>query len=139
MWNGTLTLTNMGVGRIALQVLGSSLPTPAAQVVEWPFGEWEVTGSIPRHTKAIKMVLVAPCLALRIGLVLPNNVDNVTVCGFMSSVWGMIFQRGSTIKVSIELPVANRHRHDVTKQLLKATLNQKKKKKKKKKKHISFL
>ena len=30
---------------------------------------------------------------------------------------------GSTIKVSIELPVATRHRHDMTEKLLKATLN----------------
>ena len=41
----------------------------------------------------------------------------------MSSVWGMIFQWGSTIKVSIELPVATRHRRDMTENLLKATLN----------------
>ena len=36
MWNGTrtLTLTNMGVGRLALQILGSSLPAPVAQVVD---------------------------------------------------------------------------------------------------------
>ena len=41
----------------------------------------------------------------------------------MSSVWGMIRQWGSTIKVSIELPVATRHRRDMTEKLLKATLN----------------
>ena len=35
----------------------------------------------------------------------------------------MILQRGSTIKVSIELPVATRHRRDMTEILLKATLN----------------
>ena len=29
----------------------------------------------------------------------------MTGCGIMSSVWGMMLQRGSTIKVSIELPV----------------------------------
>ena len=41
----------------------------------------------------------------------------------MSSVWGMILQRGNTIKVSLELPVATRHRLDMTEKLLKATLN----------------
>ena len=41
----------------------------------------------------------------------------------MSSVWDMILQWGSTIKVSIELPVATRHRSDMTEKLLKATLN----------------
>ena len=41
----------------------------------------------------------------------------------MSSVWGMILQWGSTIKVSLELPVATRHRRDMTEKLLKATLN----------------
>ena len=41
----------------------------------------------------------------------------------MSSVWGMILQWGSTIKVSIELPVATRHRRDMTKKSFKATLN----------------
>ena len=41
----------------------------------------------------------------------------------MSSVWDMILQWGSTIKGSIELPVATRHRRDMTEKLLKATLN----------------
>ena len=41
----------------------------------------------------------------------------------MSSVWDMILQWGSTIKVSIELPVATRHRRDMIEKLLKATLN----------------
>ena len=41
----------------------------------------------------------------------------------MSSVWGMILHWGSTIEVSIELPVATRHRRDMTEKLLKATLN----------------
>ena len=41
----------------------------------------------------------------------------------VSSVWGMILQWGSTIKVSIELPVATRNRRDMTEKLLKATLN----------------
>ena len=41
----------------------------------------------------------------------------------MSSVWGMILQWGSTIKVSIEFPVATGHRRDMTEKLLKATLN----------------
>ena len=41
----------------------------------------------------------------------------------MSSVRGMILQWGSTIKVSIELTVATRHRHNITEKLLKVTLN----------------
>ena len=35
----------------------------------------------------------------------------------------MILQCRNTIKVSIELPVATRHRCDITEKLLKATLN----------------
>ena len=35
----------------------------------------------------------------------------------------MIFQWGSTLKVSIELPVTSRHRRDMTERLLKATLS----------------
>ena len=38
----------------------------------------------------------------------------MTGYGIMSSVWGMILQRGSTIKVSTELHVAKRHRRDMT-------------------------
>ena len=78
--------------------------------------------------KLIKMVLAAPRLALRhcvvLGLVGPSQ--DVTGCEVMSSVWGMIFQWDSTIKVSIELPVATRHRPDMTEKLLKVTLNQNK-------------
>ena len=47
----------------------------------------------------------------------------MTGYGIMSSVWDMILQCGSTIKVSIEPPVATRHRRDMTAKLLKATLN----------------
>ena len=47
----------------------------------------------------------------------------MTGCGIISSVWGIILQWGSTIKVSIELPVATRHRRDMTEKLLKVTLN----------------
>ena len=42
----------------------------------------------------------------------------------MSSVWDMILQWGSTKKASIELPVATRHRRDLTEKLLKAMFNQ---------------
>ena len=41
----------------------------------------------------------------------------------MSSVWGMILQWGSSIKLSIELPVATRHRRDMTAEWLKEMLN----------------
>ena len=40
----------------------------------------------------------------------------------MSSVKAMILQWGSTIKVSIQLPDATRHRRDMTEKMLKATL-----------------
>ena len=40
-----------------------------------------------------------------------------------TSCWNMILQWGSTLKVSLELPVATRHRRDMTEKLLKATLN----------------
>ena len=40
----------------------------------------------------------------------------------MSSVWG-IFQCGSTLKVSIELPATSRHRRGMTERLLKVTLS----------------
>ena len=82
MWNGTLTMTNMGAGRVALRVFGSSLPIPVAQVVECPpppFGEWEVTGSNPGRDipKSLKMVLVAPRLA-QIYAVYLELVDQVS-------------------------------------------------------------
>ena len=47
----------------------------------------------------------------------------MTVCGIVSSVWGMILQCRKTIKVSTELSVVTRHRRDITEKLLKATLN----------------
>ena len=48
----------------------------------------------------------------------------MTGCGFMSSVLGMIhvLQSASTLKVTIELPVATRHRRNMTEKLLKAML-----------------
>ena len=54
----------------------------------------------------------------------------------MSSVWGMILQWYSTIKVSIELPAAIRHRRHMTEKLLKATLNPDKQQQPQKKKTI---
>ena len=36
----------------------------------------------------------------------------------MSSVWDMILQWGSTIKVSIELPAATRHRRDMAEKIV---------------------
>ena len=39
------------------------------------------------------------------------------------SVSGVIFQWGSTLKVSIELPATSRHCHDTTERLLKGTLS----------------
>ena len=54
----------------------------------------------------------------------------MTGCGIMSSVWGMKLLCGSTVKVSIELPVATRHCRDMTEKWLKVTLNQNKQKNK---------
>ena len=50
----------------ALQVLGSFLPTQVAQVSA--SGKWEVTGSIRGRDipKSLKLILVAPRLALRL-------------------------------------------------------------------------
>ena len=53
----------------------------------------------------------------------PHCQDNLTGCCIISSVWGIILQRGSSIKVNIELPVATRHHRDMTEKLLKAMLN----------------
>ena len=47
----------------------------------------------------------------------------MTGCGIMPSVWDMILQCGSTIKVSIELPITTRHSRDMTEKLLKAMFN----------------
>ena len=66
-------------------------------------------------------VLVLSCLGSHV-----NDNNQNTSCGIMSSVWGMILQWGSTIKVSIGLPVATRHRRGMTENLLKTTLKQKK-------------
>ena len=91
------------------------------------FGERDATGSIPGRDipTSLKMRLAAPRLALSDGVENWSTQcqDNVTGYGIMSSVWGMILQCGSTIKVSTELPVANRHRRDTIENLLKATLN----------------
>ena len=56
-------------------------------------------GLIPGRNipNSLKMVLAAPRLALRLKGRARTGQDNVTGCG-MSSVWGMILQRGSTIK-----------------------------------------
>ena len=45
-----------------------------------------------RHTKVIKLVLAAPRLALRLKGRARTGQDNVTGCGIMSSVCGMILQ-----------------------------------------------
>ena len=59
---------------------------------------------------------------VELGLVDPVQV-NVSGCGVMSSVLGMILHWGSTIRVSIELPVSTRHHRDMTEKLWKAMLN----------------
>ena len=56
MRNGTLTLTNMGVGGVALQVLGYSVPIPVAEAVECLLRGTGDHGFDPgpRHTKVVK-------------------------------------------------------------------------------------
>ena len=46
--------------------------------------------------------------------------------GIMSSVWGMILQRGSTKTWATNLSVATKNRRDMTEQLLKAKFNKNK-------------
>ena len=41
--------------------------------------------------------------------------DSIMWMEYHSCVWGMIFQRGSTLKLSIAFPVASRHCHNKTK------------------------
>ena len=48
---------------------------------------------------------------------------NVTGWIIKLCVWGMIFQWGSTLKVSIELPATSKHCRDMTERLLTATKN----------------
>ena len=77
----------MGVGRVALQILGSSLPIPVAKVLECLL---RGTGARAATYQSLKMVLVGLSLALR-----PTQYswdwsiqcqDNVTGCGIISSV-----------------------------------------------------
>ena len=81
----------------------------------------------PKFNKK-KSTLAAPRLALRFtGQSKDWSTqcqDNVTGCGIMSSTWGMILQCGSTMKVSIVLPVTTRHRRDMTEKLLTANKQQ---------------
>ena len=62
----------------------------------WNTREQEVTGSVPAHNtpKSLKMVLE---LNVQSQDWLTQCEDNVTGCGIMSSVWGMIFYWGSTM------------------------------------------
>ena len=100
-------------------------PAPVAQWVECPLlgtgGHGFDPG--PRHTKVVKNGTSCSSLGTQSWDWSTQCQDTVTGCGIMSSAWGMILQWGSTIKVSIELLVATRHRRDMTEKLLKATLN----------------
>ena len=55
------------------------------------------------------------------------------------SVWGVIFQWGSTLKVRIELPATFRHCRDMTERLLKATLSPNKQTNLPSVRHLSFV
>ena len=102
-------------------------PALIAQLVECPLRGTGGHGFDPgpQHTKVVKNATSCSSLStqtygLELGLATQFQ-DNVTGCGIMSSVWDMILQWGSTIKVSIELPVATRHCRDMTEKLLKAS------------------
>ena len=70
MWNGTLTLTNIGVGRVALQVLCLFLTDPGSSIGRVSSSGRKVTGSVPGRDipKLLKMVLVALRLARTRGI-----------------------------------------------------------------------
>ena len=77
----------------------------------------------PRCTKVLKHGISSSSLVTQTYGVELGLVDSVSGCGIMSSVWCMILQWGSTINVSIELPVSTRQYRNMTENLLKATLN----------------
>ena len=94
-------------------------------VVERPFCDREVAGSIPGRVipKTLKMVLSIKKVELGIGTG-QLSVSIMWLSGIScQSVLAVIFQWGSTLKVSIELPATSRHRRDMTERLLKATLS----------------
>ena len=82
----------------------------------------------PAIPKTLKMVLAALLLAAqhyesraRTGQL---SVSIMWLGGIScQSVWDVIVQWGSTLKVSIELPATSRHRRDMTERLLKGTLS----------------
>ena len=95
----------------------------SGSVVERPLCDREVAGSIPGRVipKTLKMVLAALSLGAQHLESRVRNRNwsaqcqyNVTGWNIMSKCLGMIFQWGSTLKVSIELPVTSRHRRDMT-------------------------
>ena len=99
-------------------------------MLERPLCDRRVAGSIPG--RVIPKTLKTVPAALSLGT---QHQESRTKTGQLSfsimwlggiscqSVWGVIFQWGSTLKVNIELPVTSRHRRDMTERLLKATLN----------------
>ena len=97
-------------------------------MVEHPLCDREVAGLIPGRfiPKTLKLVLAALSLGAqhsesRTG---QPSVSIMWLGGIScQSVWGMIVQWGSTLKVSIELPATSRHGRDMTERLLKATLS----------------
>ena len=101
-----------------------------AQLVERPLCNREVAGSIPgRVIPKISNMVLAP-LSLSIqhlgSRAKYHNWSalcqyNATGWNIISCHWGVIFQWGSTLKVSIELPITSRHRRNMTERLLKST------------------
>ena len=90
-------------------------------LVERPLCDRKVAGLIPGEVipKTLKMVLVAlsPGAQHQEGRARTAQLSvSIMSLGGIScqSVWGMIFQWGSTLKVSIELPATSRHRRDMT-------------------------
>ena len=102
----------------------------SGSVVERPLCDREDAGSIPGRviSKNLKMVLAALLLCAqhweyraRTGQL---SVSIMWLGGIScQSVWGVIFQWGNTLQVSIELPAISRHRRDMTERLLKVTLS----------------
>ena len=79
----------------------------------------------PSHTKNFQNGIICSFILLSALWKLNWSVRcqyNVTGWNVKSCVWGVICQWGSSVNVSIELPVTSRTRHDINVRLLKATL-----------------
>ena len=96
-----------------------------AQFVEHPLRDWDVVGSIP--SQIIKRLLkwylplfrlVFSIKKVEIGI-RTGQPSVMWLGGILSCIWAMIFQRGSTLNVSIEFPATSRHSCSMTERVLK--------------------